>query len=116
MESTLIDWDFMYRVNGVSITSGVNWTLLGVIPLYTKIIWFQNLTDATLDFTNVPSNTTTAKFSLPSGGFVIVDGGANKGTRDTASWEAGSAYYVRRLGTPTTGVVNMMMTYLRSRL
>lgn len=67
-----------------------------------SIIFFQNLTDATLYFSY---DGATDHFPLAAGGQKSLDITANKDLRQDLYRGVGTVFYVKRIGVPTTGSV-----------
>jgi len=109
MEGIKLVFDDIQQSQFTSITSSSTWTLLGTFENPCKILLVQNFTDVTLSFSTTGIN---PKFELPTDGFLLLDGGANKGVRDTASFPEKLNIYVRRVGIPTTGYVNLSTIHL----
>jgi hypothetical protein len=93
----------MQSLAAASITSSYVAIGTGVVG-EARILWVYNLTDATLNFS---LDGVTTHFELPSSGFVILDGTANKSNTADCFWPNGLIVYVKRNGTPTAGTVNV---------
>jgi hypothetical protein len=74
-----------------------------------RILFIQNLTDATLMFSFDGVND---HFPLPASGFLLVDVESNKTTTGGAlNLPIGTRVYVRTIGTPTLGSVYVSTFY-----
>lgn len=74
-----------------------------------RMILFQNLTDALLMFS---LNGTTDHFPLASETYFVLDVATNRtATSEELYYPTGSAFYVRQIGTPTTGSVYVTIFY-----
>ena len=74
-----------------------------------RIIFIQNLTDATLWFSNDGVND---KFPLPANGFLLLDVTTNRASTGGALYQPqGERWYVRQLGVPTSGAVYVCVIY-----
>lgn len=73
-----------------------------------RMIFVQNLTDATLMFS---LDGISDHFPLPAEGFLLLDITANK-ARDQGFYIAeGTRFYVKEIGTPSTGSVYLSVMY-----
>ena len=72
-------------------------------------VLIQNLTDKTV---SISTDGITENFKLPANSFREVDIASNKQNGMSASQPVGTMYYVKRVGTPTTGTVDISMAYL----
>lgn len=70
----------------------------------TRIIWFVNTTDADLMLTD---NTAKDKLVIPSGGTAIFDISTNNVQEVPWFFAAKSTWYVKRIGTPSSGSIYM---------
>ena len=76
----------------------------------TRVYWIQNDTDVMLTFS---WDGVTDHFTLPSGGFFLMDGTANSTIQGGAAYiQSGTRTYVK--GSPTTGSVNLTVIYGRN--
>ncbi len=73
-----------------------------------RILFLQNLTDATLMFS---FNGVDDNFPLPSEGFLLLDLTANKAQNGGFFVSAEQRVYVKDLGVPTTGSVYLTAFY-----
>lgn len=76
-----------------------------------RIYFAQNLTDVTLQFSMDGTNN---HFVLPSGGFLLLDAGTNKGTPNTAAIPQGDGLYVTSIDgstLPTVGSIYFSYWY-----
>jgi len=73
-----------------------------------RILFLQNLTDSQLMFSD---DGVTDKITLPSNGFLVIDGTANK-TKDHGLFFAeGSRIYVKQVVAPSSGSVYLSVFY-----
>ena len=76
-----------------------------------RILWIQNLTDATLMFSFDAIND---HFPLVSNAFVLLDFNANQNLNQSGLFlEVGTQLYVRQEGVPTSGSVFLSGFYAR---
>lgn len=71
-------------------------------------VWVQNLTDVTLMFSLDGIND---HFPLPANGFFLDDITANKTTMEGFYIAEGTIFYVKEIGTPSTGTVYVSVMY-----
>jgi hypothetical protein len=83
------------------------YALLGTITNPSQLYIVQNLTNATITFSQ---DGTTDHFILPATGTLVLDFGSNKGTFNTLSLSAGTPVYVK--GTPGSGSVYLTTFYM----
>lgn len=72
-------------------------------------VLIQNLTDALV---SISTDGITEKFKLPPSAYREMDIAANKQGNRSASQPVGTIYYVKQIGVPTTGTVDVSMCYL----
>lgn len=78
-----------------------------------RIIFIQNLTDATLQFS---TDGVTDNFPLPPNGFLLLDVTANKSSQSQGFYIAeGARIYVKEKDTPTSGSVYVSNFYGATR-
>lgn len=73
-----------------------------------RIIYVENLTDATLLFS---LDGITDHFALPANGFLLLDVSTNKSISDGFFIAAGTRVYVKTSGTPSKGSVYVSVFY-----
>lgn len=71
-------------------------------------VFVQNLTDASLMFS---INGVNDHFALPAQGFLLLDITANHAKADGFYIALGTRFYVRTIGTPTSGTVYVSSMY-----
>jgi hypothetical protein len=90
---------------------GVDYTAIGTAFDYPAVeVLIQNLTDATLSFSTDGIN---EKCKLPAAGYREIDIATNRQGAKSAEMEVGTTFYVKQVGVPTTGTVEVAMSYLR---
>lgn len=105
MQTVSLIGEGLYSLGFASISG--TYALVGQILHPSQIYFVQNLTNATLTFSQDGVNDL---FQLPSDGFLLMDGGANKGTRDTLSFPQGTCLFVK--GSVASGQVNLTSWYM----
>ncbi|MBS3903742.1 MAG: hypothetical protein KGZ39_00265 [Simkania sp.] len=83
------------------------YALVGETANPSQVYFVQNLTNATITFSQDGINDT---FQLPTQGFLLIDAGTNHGTAGYSSFQAGTPLYAK--GTPGSGQVNLTTWYL----
>ena len=89
----------------------ISGTYMGIgIPLANpaRMIFVQNLTDATLMFS---IDGISDHFPLPSEGFLLMDVTSNKTSTQGFYISEGTRFYVKEIGTPSTGSVYLSVMY-----
>lgn len=92
--------------------TGANYVAIGT-PMAHPINIFivQNLTDATMQFS---FDGTIDHFVLPANGMWVSDNVTNRQETNTAFFLGkGTSFYVKRIGTPTTGSLYVTVLYAR---
>ena len=105
MQSVRLFAEPLYSLPSVAISG--TYALLGEILNPSQLYFVQNLTDATLTFSQDGTHDT---FQLPASGFLLIDAGTNKGNYQSLSFPEGTVLYVK--GSPGSGQANLTSWYM----